>query len=170
MHNCRPLLGRRGGTILRRPVRASSIPAPTTAVKNGSSSTRRGTTGFLTPLSSPTLGADGTIYSTPGDDNLYVQSERDAQVDLPAAPANGRFTRDRSRWNHLRSFSQAAIFRRLFNAVNPDGTLKWTFQTSFPVSLRPPLPPMGQSTFTATTAYCVQSIPMAPRSGSWRKD
>jgi outer membrane protein assembly factor BamB len=86
---------------------------------------------FFAPLSSPTLGADGTIYSTPGDDNLYAFNPDGTlkwtfvtpwpMDSSPVVGADGT----------IYAPSQGDIRDGYLYAVNPDGTLKWTFQTSF---------------------------------------
>jgi outer membrane protein assembly factor BamB len=85
----------------------------------------------FSPLSSPTLGADGTIYSTPGDDNLYAFNPNGTLKwilptpwPMDASPAVGAD-------GTIYAPSEGDIRDGYLNAVNSDGTLKWTFQTSF---------------------------------------
>jgi outer membrane protein assembly factor BamB len=85
----------------------------------------------FSPLSSPTLGADGTIYSTPGDDNLYAFNPNGTLKwtlttpwPMDASPAVGAD-------GTIYAPSEGDIRNGYLNAVNPDGTLKWTFQTNF---------------------------------------
>jgi outer membrane protein assembly factor BamB len=93
------------------------------------------------PLASPSLGADGTIYSTPGDNNLYainpdgtLKWTYTAATPLDASPAIGA-----DGTIYASSFGVLAgndSFGYVY-AVNPDGTLKWTFQTGFEVETSP---------------------------------
>ena len=93
------------------------------------------------PLASPTLGADGTIYSTPGDNNLYALNPDGtlkwtyaAAWPLGASPAIGA---DGTVYaSSVGVLAGNDSFGYVY-AVNPDGTLKWTFQTGFELGSSP---------------------------------
>jgi outer membrane protein assembly factor BamB len=93
------------------------------------------------PLASPSLGADGTIYSTPGDNNLYAFNPDGtlkwtyaAAWPLGASPAIGA---DGTIYaSSVGVLDGDDSFGYLY-AVNPDGTLKWTFQTGFELESSP---------------------------------
>ena len=85
------------------------------------------------PLASPSLGADGTIYSTPGDNNLYAFNPDGtlkwtyaAAWPLGASPAIGA---DGTIYASSVGVLDGNDSYGYLYAVNPDGTLKWTFQT-----------------------------------------
>jgi outer membrane protein assembly factor BamB len=85
------------------------------------------------PLASPSLGADGTIYSTPGDNNLYAFNPDGtlkwtyaAASPLDASPAIGA---DGTIYASSVGVLDGNDSHGYLYAVNPDGTMKWTFQT-----------------------------------------
>jgi outer membrane protein assembly factor BamB len=93
------------------------------------------------PLASPTLGADGTIYSTPGDNNLYAFNPDGtlkwtyaAAWPLGASPAIGA---DGTIYASSVGVLAGDDSYGYLYAVNPDGTLKWTFQTGSEVESSP---------------------------------
>jgi outer membrane protein assembly factor BamB len=88
-------------------------------------------------FSSPTIGADGTIYSTPGDNNLYAfdpdgtrKWTYTAPWPMSASPAIGAD-------GTIYATSLGDISGGYLYAVSPDGTLKWTFQTGFSLESSP---------------------------------
>ncbi len=93
------------------------------------------------PLASPTLGTDGTIYSTTGDNNLYAVNPDGtlkwtytAASPLDASPAIGA---DGTIYASSVGVLAGNDSHGYLYAVNPDGTLKWTFQTGFEVESSP---------------------------------
>jgi outer membrane protein assembly factor BamB len=80
---------------------------------------------------SPALGADGTIYSTPGDDNLYALGQDGTltwtymaagpMIATPAIGADGT----------IYVTSEGNVRTGYLYAVNPAGTLKWSYSTGF---------------------------------------
>lgn len=85
----------------------------------------------FSPAASPAIGADETIYTTPGDDNLYALG-RDGTLKwtfaapwpMLASPAVGAD-------GTIYVTSLGNIRTGYLYAVNPDGTLKWNVQTGF---------------------------------------
>ena len=94
------------------------------------------------PLSSPTIGADGTIYSTPGDNNLYAFNPDGtlkwtfaAAWPLYPSPTIGAD-------GTIYAPSAGDIRDGYLYAVNPDGTLKWIFHTGFELESSPAIAPI----------------------------
>jgi len=86
---------------------------------------------------SPVLGADGTIYSTTGDDNLYAFNPDGtlkwtftAAWPLYPSPAIGAD-------GTIYAPSTGDARDGYLYAVNPDGTLRWTFHTGFELETSP---------------------------------
>ena len=93
------------------------------------------------PLASPTLGADGTIYSTTGDNNLYaINPDGTLKWTYTAAtPLNASAAIGADGTIYASSVGIPAgndSFGYLY-AVNPDGTLKWIFRTGFELESSP---------------------------------
>lgn len=84
---------------------------------------------LFSPLSSPTLGADGTIYLTPGDDNLYAFNPNGTLKWTFATPWPMDSSPVVGADGTIYAPSEGDIRDGYLCAVNPDGTLKWTFQT-----------------------------------------
>ena len=85
----------------------------------------------IAPAAAPSIGGDGTIYTTPGDDNLYalgidgtLKWTFTAPWPMLASPAIGAD-------GTIYITSAGNIRAGYMYAVNSNGTLKWSFQTGF---------------------------------------